>query len=69
MDIQYIHLYSASDIEKAYMLITKDGYNVTQSAFAVGYTSLSHFLKYLMKHLIYFQVTLLKLGISFIVDS
>lgn len=32
-------------LEKAYMLITKDGYNVTQSAFAVGYTSLSHFSK------------------------
>lgn len=32
-------------LEKAYLLITKDGYNVTQSAFAVGYTSLSHFSK------------------------
>lgn len=32
-------------LEKAYLLLTKDGYNVTQSAFAVGYTSLSHFSK------------------------
>lgn len=32
-------------LEKAYMLISKEGYNVSQSAFAVGYTNLSHFSK------------------------
>ena len=32
-------------LEKAYQLITGCGYNVSESAFAVGYSNLSHFSK------------------------
>jgi len=52
-------------LEKAYMLISKDGYNVSQSAFAVGYTNLSHFSKIFYEAFNLFPCELVKIRKSF----
>lgn len=54
-------------LEKAYMLISKDGYNVSQSAFAVGYTNLSHFSKIFYEAFNFFPSELAKIRKKFYV--
>lgn len=52
-------------LEKSYLLISKDGYNVSQSAFAVGYTSLSHFSKIFYEAFGLFPSELVKIKTTF----